>query len=630
MKKLEEIEFDNLTLRTLPVDDSYNPNTRQVPGACFSLVAPGKVDNPQLVAASPEALSLLDIDPSEVQIKRPDFVKFFSGNRPLPGSQYAAHCYAGHQFGYFSGQLGDGAAMYIGEVVNSAGERWELQFKGAGPTPYSRAADGRKVLRSSVREFLCSEAMYHLGVPTTRAGTCVTSDTRIVRDPLYDGNAIRERATVITRIAPTFLRFGSFEIFKPTDSQTGRTGPSVGREAEMLPAMLHHTIRTYYPHLWAEHGGDALAASHRAGNEDAWHPLYRAWFGEVVRRTASLVAAWQAVGWCHGVLNTDNMSIIGVTIDYGPFGFLDAYDPNHVCNGSDDGGRYTYKAQPDICRWNCAKLAEAVKWALPERIAKAELAVYDEEYRRTYTRLMRAKLGLTKQEEGDEGLVADLFQLMDEAGADFTSTFRTLARFPMDPAADPSAARDTEDALVSYCTEPEVLAAQRGSRIPPQNLTMLLQLAQRDPALLAQLGATPGMIQEEAERHKASEKLRAMSAQDKARADRTAWAQWLTRYGERLGREVAAGADPAARVATMNATNPRFVLRNWMAHEAIQAAEGGDFSQVQDLLELLRTPFTTENEDASFRAAVARGRRASEPSAVAAPASAEEAAAAAA
>ena len=222
----------------------------QVPGACFSRVTPTPLDNPHLVAFSTSALELIDLDADAA--KEPKFTTYFGGNEIIPGSQPAAHCYCGHQFGSFAGQLGDGATMYLGEIINGKGERWELQFKGAGLTPYSRSADGRKVLRSSIREFLCSEAMHHLGVPTTRAGTCVTSDSRVVRDIFYDGNPIRERCTVITRIAPTFLRFGSFEIFKAPDEQTGRKGPSHGRD-DILDVMLEYAIGTFFPEIGALH-----------------------------------------------------------------------------------------------------------------------------------------------------------------------------------------------------------------------------------------------------------------------------------------------------------------------------------------------------------------------------------------
>jgi uncharacterized protein YdiU (UPF0061 family) len=263
-------------------------------------------------------MEILDLD--EDQLKRPDIALYFSGNQLPPGAETAAHCYCGHQFGRFAGQLGDGAAMYLGEVVNKSGQRWEIQLKGSGKTPYSRTADGRKVLRSSVREFLCSEAMHHLGVPTTRAGTCVTSDTWIQRDVFYTGNVIDERATVVLRIAPTFIRFGSFEIFKPADLITGREGPSVGRK-DVLLTLLDYVISSFFPDIYS-------AYEHDSENQ------YLEFFKEAVRLTARLVALWQCVGFTHGVLNTDNMSIMGLTIDYGPFGFMDRFHFDYIPNGS--------------------------------------------------------------------------------------------------------------------------------------------------------------------------------------------------------------------------------------------------------------------------------------------------------
>ncbi|KXZ47900.1 hypothetical protein GPECTOR_32g513 [Gonium pectorale] len=650
-RKLEELNFDNLTLRSLPLDPVVAGPVRQVEGACFSRVNPTPVTNPRLVVASPDALGLLDIDPAE--ISSPEFAEYFSGNKLLPGTQPAAHCYCGHQFGYFSGQLGDGATMYLGEVVNRRGERWELQFKGAGKTPYSRSADGRKVLRSSLREFLCSEAMYHLGIPTTRAGTCVTSDTKVVRDIFYNGNAILEQATIITRIAPTFLRFGSFEIFKATDSFTGRRGPSAGLEAALLPTMLHHTIRTYFPDLWAQHAGDEIAAGVGTapdGSGEAWPPggpdgeeraarlqaMYADWLREVTRRTASLVAAWQCVGWCHGVLNTDNMSVVGVTIDYGPFGFLDRYDPAFICNGSDDQGRYDYRSQPAICKWNCEKLAEAIRAVLPESRGKRVVAeTFDREFRRTYLAIMRRKLGLLPPASAaaaaadevdadpalavaDEALVADLLAAMEETGADFTNTFRRaacLSRFPVPaPNADPSssdvvAAGGVLDYILTQVADAATLAAAAAPRIPAHNLQMLSMLATKNPELLHQMGMTQQMLASELERLRRSEQLKKVSEAAKREADTARWSAWLAAYGARLQRGGAAGADPAERVAAMQATNPRFILRNWIAQQAIEKAEKGDFSEVARVYALLRNPFSdadvSELVAASTRAATA-------------------------
>ncbi|GFR27508.1 protein adenylyltransferase SelO-1, mitochondrial [Trichonephila clavata] len=317
MSKLKLLNFDNLAISRLPMDPEERNYVRSVNAACFSKVMPTPVENPKLVAYSSSALSLLDLSVEESELE--DITEYFSGNKILHGSEPAAHCYCGHQFGYFSGQLGDGAAIYLGEVINARNERWEIQLKGAGLTPYSRTADGRKVLRSSVREFLCSEAMHFLGIPTTRAGTCITSDSKVIRDIFYDNHPKEEYCSIVLRIAPTFIRFGSFEIFKTLDPITGRVGPSVGRY-EILYSLLDYVIETFYPEIHVK-SNDLIQK-------------YSAFFEEVVLRTARLVALWQCVGFCHGVLNTDNMSILGLTIDYGPFGFLDIYDPNHVCNAS--------------------------------------------------------------------------------------------------------------------------------------------------------------------------------------------------------------------------------------------------------------------------------------------------------
>ncbi|GIL91706.1 hypothetical protein Vretimale_14826 [Volvox reticuliferus] len=487
--------------------------------------------------------------------------------------------------------------------------------------------------------------MYHLGVPTTRAGTCVTSDTRVVRDVFYDGNAIFEKATIITRIAPTFLRFGSFEIFKPVDPFTGRRGSSAGLETAMLPTLLHHTIRTYFPAIWASHDGDVIAAGVGVapdGSGDPWPPsggpeqesklqaMYVEWLTEVVRRTASLVAAWQCVGWCHGVLNTDNMSVVGVTLDYGPFGFLDRYDPDHICNGSDDSGRYDYKSQPDICRWNCEKLAEAIRTVLPETRGKRVVTeTFQPVYRSTYLALMRRKLGLVTpaaaaaapggdvsggsphkgptaanldgdgEAAEDEALVSELLAVMEESGADFTNTFRCLSRFPVpEPGADPSSPEAVEaggvlDYVLTQVTDAATLAAAAGPRIPANNLHMLTMLAGKNPELLHQMGLTPQMLNAEMARLKRAEQLTKLSDADKQCRDRERWAAWLASYGARLQRAVAAGSlDPATRPAVMNSTNPRFILRNWIAQQAIERAEKGDFSEVARVYALLQNPFS--------------------------------------
>ena len=297
-RTLETLRFDNRSLRVLPVnaDRSSLNEPQEVSGACFSHAVPTPIANPTLVAASDDVIRTLGIAPTE--LSRADFAAHFCGNELLRGSEPAAHCYCGHQFGQFAGQLGDGATMYLGELLNPAGERWEIQLKGGGRTHYSRSADGRKVLRSSLREFLCSEANAALGLPTTRAATLVTSDTRVERDVHYTGEPIMERASVVMRVARSFIRFGSFQICLPEDSVTGRAGPSHGMpESKVLGPLIDHVA-------------DLLGVPQQQQQQQQQQRRLLA-FGEVVRRTAALVAGWQCVGFCHGVLNTDNLSVLG-------------------------------------------------------------------------------------------------------------------------------------------------------------------------------------------------------------------------------------------------------------------------------------------------------------------------------
>ncbi|CAL8462348.1 g1881 [Coccomyxa elongata] len=627
MGVLEGLHFDNLALRTLPVDTKDGNERRPIPRACYARVKPTSVKNPRLVAASPSALALLDLDMSETD--RKEFVEVMSGNMLLPGMDPAAHCYCGHQFGNFAGQLGDGAVIYLGEVINSAGARWEIQLKGAGLTPFSRQADGRKVLRSSIREFLASEALHHLGIATTRAGCITTSDTEVVRDVLYNGNPISERASLVLRIAPTFFRFGSFEIFKKPDTQTGRAGPSYDEsretEKEMLPVMLNHIIKTYFPDIWEDipvHTDQSVGLRIKA--EDRRRNMYLEFYFEVVRRTFQLVAAWQSVGFCHGVLNTDNMSILGLTIDYGPYGFLDRYDPEHVCNHSDDSGMYSYEAQPGRCFWNCEKLAEALAPLLDAGRARAQLdALYAQEYHRTYQRIMRQKLGLLElvDEENDAALVEDLLEVMHKTGADFTNTFRWLAMVELPPTSshssgshpngEASASPQAEDRasngtstsgsgegaflerILSSLATPQELAEAAQPRMHPHSLRVLLQFSHND-LLLASMGVTKDMLQQESARLQRSEELKRLDLAAKARADAEAWRGWLRRYRARLQQEVDAGADACRRIATMNGINPRYVLRNWIAQQAIDAAEKGDYNQVHRVLRLLENPYSDD------------------------------------
>jgi uncharacterized protein YdiU (UPF0061 family) len=367
-----------------------------------SLDAPYVTAVPATPLPEPRLLHLNEVLAAELGIdpdlaRRPEFVDLMAGNRPWPDYEPLASVYAGHQFGVFVPQLGDGRALTIAEVDSRDHGRIELQLKGAGPTPYSRFADGRAVLRSSIREYVCSEAMHALGIPTTRALALVGSPQPVRRETI-------EHAAVVCRTAPSFLRFGHFEFFYYRD------------EHRQLAPLADHLIDEHFPQF--------------AGAADR----YSRWLSEIVERTARLMAQWQAVGFCHGVMNTDNFSALGLTLDYGPFGFLDAFDAHHICNHSDEGGRYAYDRQPVIGHWNCSRLLQAT---LPLLAAEPEAAVpiataildrYPPLYAETMTRLWSQKLGLRESRDGDAELINRLLSLMHKGKSDFTRTFRHLAR----------------------------------------------------------------------------------------------------------------------------------------------------------------------------------------------------------
>eukprot|EP01006_Ploeotia_vitrea_P010254 TRINITY_DN2659_c0_g1_i1.p1 TRINITY_DN2659_c0_g1~~TRINITY_DN2659_c0_g1_i1.p1 ORF type:complete len:634 (+),score=89.08 TRINITY_DN2659_c0_g1_i1:12-1913(+) len=609
-KTLESLKFDNISLRCLPLDPEKKNFVRSpVPNTCFSLVEPTPVDKPQLVCASRPALKLIDIT-SDEEFNRDDFAAYFAGNKVLPGAEPAAHCYCGHQFGRFSGQLGDGATMFLGQVINEAGDRWEIQFKGAGKTPYSRTADGRKVLRSSIREFLCSEANFFLNVPTTRAGTVVTSDTRVERDIFYSGDVIRERASIVLRMAPTFIRFGSFEIFKGT-ADTGRAGPSEGNW-ELQKKLLDHVIDTFYP--------DIDKTAERATQ-------YKEFFTEIVRRTAYLVAQWQRVGFCHGVLNTDNMSIVGLTIDYGPFGFMEIFNNDFICNSSDNSGRYSYAAQPEICKWNCVKLAEALHPTLPKDVSMEIIdSNWDKQYNGYFLEAVRDKLGLAYADgtptdddtAKDLKLYNDLLDVMQKTGADFTQSFNNLKLILQGSSAD-----EFWEKQQKYVASPKELAEFLASQasiykpsIPPMQLMMIMQLTAGDDNMLSQMfgGVDPATakaeIQEQCQRIEKQKELKkravalgSVEADVKKEQDKTAWMDWLQKYQARLDAVVQPkqNADNAKKaVDKMKAANPALVLHNWVAQDAITKAEKGDYTAVNEVLKMLETPYTEAADDCHY------------------------------
>ncbi|KAL9250278.1 adenylyltransferase SelO-like protein [Drosera capensis] len=421
---LEELTWDHSFVRELPGDRRTDSIPRQVYHACYSKVAPSvEVDDPKLVAWSESVAEILDLDPKEFE--RPDFPLLFSGASLLVGSLPYAQCYGGHQFGMWAGQLGDGRAITLGEVINSKSERWELQVKGAGKTPYSRFADGLAVLRSSIREFLCSEAMHSLGIPTTRALCLMTTGKYVVRDMFYDGNPKEEPGAIVCRVAPSFLRFGSYQLHA-----------SRGKEDHpIVRALADYAIRHHFPHIEKMTKSEDLSFSTGESDQsiDLTSNKYAAWAVEVAERTASLVARWQGVGFTHGVLNTDNMSILGLTIDYGPFGFLDAFDPSYTPNTTDlPGRRYCFANQPDIGLWNIARFSATLQAAglLDEKEAEFAMERYGTKFMDEYQAIVTRKLGLAKY---NKELISKLLSNLAVDKVDYTNFFRLLSNIKADP-----------------------------------------------------------------------------------------------------------------------------------------------------------------------------------------------------
>ncbi|XP_050954206.1 protein adenylyltransferase SelO [Labeo rohita] len=385
----------------LPLDEVDDNFIRTVKGCVFSKCQPTPLKEPlTLAAVSQDVLgNILDLNESVIQNE--EFVHCVSGGKLFPGSIPLAHRYGGHQFGYWAGQLGDGRAHFLGEYTNRKGERWELQLKGSGKTPYSRSGDGRAVIRSSVREFLCSEAMHFLGVPTSRALSLVVSEEPVWRDQFYNGNVTKERGAVVLRLAKSWFRIGSLEILT-------RTG-----ELDVLRTLLDFIIKEHFKSI--------------AINDP---DKYVGFFSRVVNETAHLIAHWMSVGFAHGVCNTDNFSLLSITIDYGPFGFMEAYDPNFVPNTSDDEGRYSIGAQANVGLFNLQKLLEALKALLTsDQLSQCQqiLREYSQIYHQRFHELFKAKLGFLGNEEKDSYVIAFLLKLMEDTGADFTMTFRQLS-----------------------------------------------------------------------------------------------------------------------------------------------------------------------------------------------------------
>jgi uncharacterized protein YdiU (UPF0061 family) len=399
--------FDNSFVRELPGDPLQHDVPRPVCNACYSRVKPAPVAAPELLAWADAVGELLGLAPPDTPTGAA--AQVFGGNRVLPGMEPYAARYGGHQFGNWAGQLGDGRALTLVELIGPDGQRRELQLKGAGRTPYSRRGDGRAVLRSSLREFLCSEAMHYLGVPTTRALSLVGTGEAVERDMFYDGNAQDEPGAIVCRVAPSFVRFGNFEILAWSD------------ETDELRCLADYVITTHYPEL-----GKPCAE------------VYARWFEKICRRSAVMVAEWMRVGFVHGVMNTDNMSILGLTIDYGPYGWLEGYDLGWTPNTTDaQGRRYCYGRQPEMVQWNLLRLAGALSPLIPDRAdLETGIATFGRTYGECSRRNMADKLGLLDFAEDDDALVEDLVEALHGAETDMTLFFRHLADLPTDATDD--------------------------------------------------------------------------------------------------------------------------------------------------------------------------------------------------
>ena len=478
MNTLDRLQFDNTFAR--------------LPENFYRRVKPTALPAPYLVSFNESAAKLIGLDPQEIE--QPEFAEYFSGNKLLPNSEPISAIYAGHQFGTFVPQLGDGRAILLGEAVNENGERFDIQLKGAGSTPFSRMGDGRAVLRSTIREYLCSEAMHALGIPTTRSLCIVGSDAPVYRETT-------ETAAVLTRLAPTHVRFGSFELFYYRG------------QYEQVRQLADYVIAEFYPH--------------HATAENKYLEFLR----EIINRTAKLIAAWQAVGFAHGVMNTDNMSIVGLTIDFGPFGFLDEYDAGFICNHSDYAGRYAFDQQPNVGLWNLYKLAQTLIPLIETEEAETVLGEYQNAFTEEFFKLMRGKLGLETKAADDEELLDDLLKILQINQIDYTRFFRRLSEFKQSV----------------------------GER------NYLLQGMFLDPA---------------------------------------SFDGWAEKYKNRLANE--ASVDETRRERMLN-VNPKYILRNHIAQQAIEKAEKGDYTETNLLLKVLQRPFDEQPEMERFSELPAAG-----------------------
>lgn len=490
-----KLHIKNNFTSELPADLDLENTPRQVEQACFSYVAPVKPSNPELIHASAEMANTIGLN--EEDVASTAFLNTFSGTTIYPETEPYALCYAGHQFGNWAGQLGDGRAINLTEVLHN-NESYTLQLKGAGPTPYSRNADGFAVLRSSIREYLCAEAMHYLGVPTTRSLSLILSGDPVLRDVLYNGNPAYEKGAIVARVAPSFIRFGSFEIFAAREDH------------ENLKLLADYTIKHHFSHIQKE------------GIEK-----YLAFFQEVTQTTLNMIVNWQRVGFVHGVMNTDNMSIHGITIDYGPYGWLEDYNPGWTPNTTDrQHKRYRYGNQPEMALWNLYQLANALYPLIQDaKPLEAILEAFSTNYEKEYLKMMQNKMGLQIKKEEDVVLIHSLVELLQLVETDMTIFFRNLS--------------DVTKVATSIAAFNTVKAAFYNEK-------------DLDETILSELY------------------------------------DWFEKYSIRINEEV---ISDLTRKEQMDKVNPKYVLRNYMAQLCIDDADKGDYGLLNELFEMLKKPY---------------------------------------
>lgn len=505
----QDLNFQNSFVDQLPGDPEPRNFVRIVRNSCYSVVQPTVVSNPSLIAYSESLADLLGVAPESVGTKT--FIALFSGNRTLPKTTPYAMCYGGHQFGHWAGQLGDGRAITLGEVKGADGVSYALQLKGSGITPYSRTADGLAVLRSSLREFVCSEAMHYLRVPTTRALSLIRTGDQVMRDMFYDGNPEFETGAIVCRVAPTFLRFGSFEIF------------AAQRNVEVLRQIADFTIRTQFPKIKAD------------GSPDT----YIQWFRDVLDRTAYLMAEWMRVGFVHGVMNTDNMSIAGLTIDYGPYGWIENFDLGWTPNTTDaHTKRYTFGKQPQIAKWNLLQLARVV-FPLVNKLEPFQQALdeYDTIFDEYHAEALRRKFGFEEMNKEQVQLVEALYGFFESIEIDMAIFFRLL-----------------RDVSPSTTDDQDFVQVVKPALYNPEELTKELH-----------------------------NRLNS----------------WLFSYASIVQRQK---LDPILRTEMMDNNNPLYVPRNYLAQLAIDDADKGDYTLLKQWMEVLKNPYQEQSGMDKFAA----------------------------